>query len=59
MPSKKKMLKNPAEKVLVKSKGYGVHERAPRGSKSVLNRAMKAGKKKRFLLCYMSRELGS
>ena len=38
------MLKNPAEKVVVNSKAYGVHERAPRGSKTkaVLNRAMKA-----------------
>ena len=44
MPSKGKKAKNPAEKVIVKSKAYGVHERAPRGSKSkvVLNRAMKA-----------------
>ncbi len=44
MPSKKKMRKYPAEKVVVNSKAYGTHERAPRGSKSkaVLNRAMKA-----------------
>ncbi len=44
MPSKKKTRKNPAEKVVVKSKAYGKHERAPRGSKSkaVLNLAMKA-----------------
>jgi hypothetical protein len=44
MPSKKKTRKNPAEKVVVKSKAYGTHERAPRGSKStaVLNLAMKA-----------------
>jgi len=44
MPSKKKIRKNPAEKVVVNSKAYGKHERAPRGSKSkaVLNRAMKA-----------------
>ena len=43
MPSKKKMHKKPAEKVVVKSKAYGMHERAPRGSKTkaVLNRAMK------------------
>jgi hypothetical protein len=44
MPAKKKSRKNPAEKVVVKSKAYGTHERAPRGSKSraVLNKAMKA-----------------
>ena len=44
MPPKKKIRKNTAEKVIVKSKAYGIHERAPRGSKSkaVLNRAMKA-----------------
>ena len=44
MPAKKKTRKNPAEKVVVNSKAYGKHERAPRGSKSkaVLNRAMKA-----------------
>lgn len=44
MPAKKKMRKNPAEKVVVNSKAYGTHERAARGSKSraVLNRAMKA-----------------
>ncbi len=44
MPSKKKLREKPAEKVVVKSKAYGVHERAPRGSKTkaVLNRAMKA-----------------
>ncbi|HSZ32742.1 MAG TPA: hypothetical protein VK772_05490 [Puia sp.] len=44
MPAKKKLRKNPAEKIVVKSKAYGVHERAPRGSKSkaVLNKAMKA-----------------
>ncbi len=44
MHSKKKLRKKPAEKVVVKSKAYGVHERAPRGSKTkaVLNRAMKA-----------------
>jgi hypothetical protein len=44
MSSKNKMRKKPAEKVVVKSKAYGVHERAPRGSKTkaVLNRAMKA-----------------
>jgi hypothetical protein len=44
MPAKKKSHKNPAEKIIVKSKAYGEHERAPRGSKSraVLNKAMKA-----------------
>jgi hypothetical protein len=44
MPAKKKSRKSPAEKIIVKSKAYGVHERAPRGSKSraVLNKAMKA-----------------
>jgi hypothetical protein len=44
MPANKKSRKNPAEKVVVKSKAYGTHERAPRGSKSkaVLNKAMKA-----------------
>jgi hypothetical protein len=44
MPEKKKARKNPTEKVVVKSKAYGKHERSPRGSKSkaVLNRAMKA-----------------
>jgi hypothetical protein len=44
MPVRKKSHKNPAEKVVVNSKAYGVHERAPRGSKSkaVLNKAMKA-----------------
>ncbi len=44
MTSRKKLHKNPAEKVVVKSRAYGVHERAPRGSKSkaVLNKAMKA-----------------
>jgi hypothetical protein len=44
MPSKKKTRKNPTENVVVKSKAYGIHERAPRGSKSkaVLNPAMKA-----------------
>jgi hypothetical protein len=44
MPAKKKTGKIPAEKVVVKSKAYGLHERSPRGSKSkaVLNRAMKA-----------------
>jgi hypothetical protein len=38
------MRKNPAEKIVVNSKAYGMHERAPRGSKSkaVLNPAMKA-----------------
>lgn len=43
MSSKKKKHKKPAEKVVVNSKAYGVHERAPRGSKTkaVLNRAMK------------------
>jgi hypothetical protein len=42
--SKRKTAKNQAEKVVVNSKAYGVHERAPRGSKSKaeLNRAMKA-----------------
>ena len=34
MPSKKKKRKSPTEKVVVKSKAYGEHERAPRGSKS-------------------------
>lgn len=44
MPSKKKILKNPPEKVVVNSKAYGRHHRAARGSKSraVLNPAMKA-----------------
>jgi len=44
MPVKKKPHKNAAEKIIVKSKAYGEHERAPRGSKSkaVLNKAMKA-----------------
>lgn len=44
MPSKKKTRKNPTEKVVVNSKAYGRHERAPRGSKSkaVLNPVMKA-----------------
>ena len=44
MPSKKKTRRNLADKVVVKSKAYGTHERAPRGSKSkaVLNLAMKA-----------------
>ena len=44
MPSKKKSRKNPIEKVVVNSKAYGRHERAPRGSKTkaVLNPAMKA-----------------
>ena len=44
MPSKKKAVTTPAEKVIVNSKAYGMHERAPRGSKSraVLNPAMKA-----------------
>lgn len=43
MSPKQKIRKN-KEKVVVKSKAYGIHERAPRGSKSkaVLNRAMKA-----------------
>jgi hypothetical protein len=44
VPSKKKMRKNPTGKVVVNSKAYGEHERAPRGSKSkaVLNPAMRA-----------------
>ena len=44
MPSKKKIHKNPAEKIVVNSIAYGVHKRAPRGSKTkaVLNRSMKA-----------------
>ena len=44
MSPKKKPRKNTTRKVVVKSKAYGEHERAPRGSKSkaVLNRAMKA-----------------
>ncbi len=44
MPIKKKSHKNPVEKIIVKSKAYGEHERAPRGTKSkaVLNKAMKA-----------------
>ncbi len=44
MPAKKKSGKKAADKVVVNSKAYGVHQRAPRGSKSraVLNSAMKA-----------------
>lgn len=44
MPARRKNHKNPSEKIIVKSKAYGPHERAPRGSKSeaVLNSAMKA-----------------
>jgi hypothetical protein len=44
MPAKKRPGKNPADKIVVKSKAYGEHTRAPRGSKSraVLNPAMKA-----------------
>jgi hypothetical protein len=42
--AKKKSVKTGTEKILVKSKAYGEHMRAPRGSKSkaVLNPAMKA-----------------
>ena len=42
--AKKKSGKKPTEKIVVNSKAYGRHERAPRGSKSraVLNAAMKA-----------------
>ena len=44
MPAKKKPGKKPTDKIVVNSKAYGRHERAPRGSKSkaVLNTAMKA-----------------
>jgi hypothetical protein len=44
MPAKKKQTKQVTEKVLVKSKTYGEHHRAQRGSNSraVLNSAMKA-----------------
>jgi hypothetical protein len=42
--AKKKSSKKPTEKIVVNSKAYGEHTRAPRGSKSraVLNPAMKA-----------------
>lgn len=44
MPPKRKPGKKPTEKIVVKSRAYGTHKRAPRGSKSraVLNPAMKA-----------------
>jgi hypothetical protein len=44
MPAKKKAGKRAAEKIVVNSKTYGKHERAPRGSKSrtILNPSMKA-----------------
>jgi hypothetical protein len=44
MPAKKKPLKKPVEKILVKSKAYGRHERSARGSKSRadVNPSMKA-----------------
>ncbi|MFI5154423.1 MAG: hypothetical protein ACHQET_13890 [Chitinophagales bacterium] len=44
MPAKKKSSKKKTDKVVVNSKAYGRHERAPRGSgsRAVLNPAMKA-----------------
>jgi hypothetical protein len=44
VPAKRKSSKKTADKVVVKSKAYGVHERAARGSKSraFVNPAMKA-----------------
>jgi hypothetical protein len=44
VPAKRKSSKKTADKVVVKSKAYGVHERAARGSKSraIVNPAMKA-----------------
>ncbi len=44
MPAKKRSGKKPTDKIVVKSKAYGEHTRAPRGSKSraVLNPAMRA-----------------
>ena len=44
MPAKKRPGKKPADKIVVKSKAYGEHTRAPRGSKSkaMLNPAMRA-----------------
>jgi len=44
MPAKKKSGKKPTDKIVVNSRAYGIHERAPRGSKSKVNvnAAMKA-----------------